>query len=150
MSLYKELEPYLDYLHSLRRLKNYLSFDMRFPQKWVMLKNLIESGQVVPFEISEENYKGFSFVSLMEEDKVQSTIDTISRIIRVNKEKEMKEKLFKQYVDKLKMTFESNDIEKLQNLYFEFEQNEIEISEENNYEQESESTELVGEPKKER
>jgi hypothetical protein len=45
----------------------------------------------------------------------------IARIIKLNKEKELKEKLFKQTVEQLKTTFEKTDLDKLQNLYFDFE-----------------------------
>jgi hypothetical protein len=45
----------------------------------------------------------------------------IARIIKLNKEKELKEKLFKQTVEQLKQTFEKTDLDKLQNLYFDFE-----------------------------
>ena len=44
-----------------------------------------------------------------------------SEKIKLNKEKELKEKLFKQTIEQLKQTFEKNDLDKLQNLYFDFE-----------------------------
>lgn len=145
MSLYLELEPYIEYIHSIRKLKNYLSFDMKFPQKWVITKNLVEDGQVLPFEVDDENVKGVSFVSVINEDSITKTLSRITKIIKSNKEKELKEKLFKQYVEKLKNTFESNDITKLQNLYFEFDGDSENYLEEHNNGQKSETTELVTE-----
>jgi hypothetical protein len=44
----------------------------------------------------------------------------IAKIIKLNKEKELKEKLFKQTIEQLKQTFEKTDLDKLQNLYFDF------------------------------
>jgi hypothetical protein len=45
----------------------------------------------------------------------------ISKVIKLNKEKELKERLFKETVERLKSTFEKTDLDKLQNLYFDFE-----------------------------
>jgi hypothetical protein len=54
----------------------------------------------------------------------------------LNKEKELKERLFKQTVEQLKQTFEKTDLDKLQNLYFDFDEGdtslEIEDDEEPN------------------
>lgn len=146
MSLFKELEPYVDYIHSVRKLKNYFSFDMKFSSKWVIPKNLVD-GDVVPFDLSDDNYKGVSFVSLIEEAKVELVFNKISKIIKLNKDREMKEKLFKDYVDKLKKTFETTDIDKLQNLYFDFEEETLIDYEEDK--PEPEVVELVGEREEE-
>jgi hypothetical protein len=42
-------------------------------------------------------------------------------LITLNKEKELKELLFKETIDTLKKTFEKNDLETLKRLYFDFE-----------------------------
>ena len=121
MSIYKELLPYVDYLHSIRRLENYLSFDMKFPVKWVMIKSVIEESQVVAFDVGAENWKGLSFVSKIDDGEINICLSKIQKIIKLNKEKEIKEKLFKETVDRLKSTFEKTDLDKLQKLYFDFE-----------------------------
>ena len=77
MSLFKEIEPYVDYVHSIRKLKNYLSFDMKFSAKWVIPKQLVD-GDVIPFDLSEPDFKGISFVSQIEEGKVESVLEKIS------------------------------------------------------------------------
>jgi len=147
MSLYKEIEPYVDYVHSIRKLKNYLSFDMKFSSKWVIPKQLVD-GDVIPFDISEDDCKGISFVSKIDETQVSSVLEKISKIIKINKDREMKEKLFKNYVEKLKKTFETTDIEKLQNLYFDFDQ-ETNLSDYVEVEPEPKVVELVGEREEE-
>ena len=121
MSIYKELLPYIDYIHSIRKLENYLSFDMKFPVKWVMIKSVMEESQIVPFDVGVENWKGLSFVSKIEDSEITICLSKIQKIIKVNKEKEIKEKLFKETVDRLKTTFEKTDLDKLQKLYFDFE-----------------------------
>lgn len=124
MSLYKELSPFIEYIHSIRKLKNYLSFDMAFPTKWSLPKNIVEDGQVVGFETENQNLKGVSFVTPINDSEVSKIMTKIAKIIKLNKEKELKEKLFKQTIEQLKQTFEKNDLDKLQNLYFDFEKEE--------------------------
>ena len=121
MSFYKEIIPFMDYVHSIRKIESYLSFDMKFPVKWSLPKNINEEGQLIPYDVGTENMKGWSFVSKMDEVEVNTTLTKVLKIIKFNKEKEIKEKLFKETVDRLKTTFEKTDLTKLQKLYFDFE-----------------------------
>jgi hypothetical protein len=98
---------------------------MKFPEKWSMPKNIIDDGQVVGFESDEPNKRGISFVTEVNEKQISKTLVLIGKIIKLNKERELKEQLFKQTVDQLKKTFEKNDLDKLQNLYFDFENEDI-------------------------
>ena len=120
MSLYKELAPFVEYIHSIRKLESYLSFDMKFPVKWSLPKSLVDEGQLVGFETDNQNLKGISFVTPISESEVSKSLTRIAKIIKLNKEKELKEKLFKQTVEQLKSTFEKTDLDKLKNLYFDF------------------------------
>ena len=122
MSFYRELSPFVEYLHSIRKLKNYLSFDMVFPTKWALPKSLVDEGQIVGFEAENQNLKGISFVSATDESEVSKTLVKIAKIIKLNKEKELKERLFKETVEQLKNTFEKTDLDKLKNLNFYFEE----------------------------
>ena len=122
MSFYKEIAPFVEYVHSIRKLKTYLSFDMTFPTKWSLPKSIVDEGQVVGFEAEDQNYKGISFVSPIDEREISITMTKIAKIIKLNKERELKEKLFKQTVEQLKTTFEKTDLDKLQNLYFDFDE----------------------------
>jgi outer membrane cobalamin receptor len=127
MSFYTEIQPFIEYFHSMRKLKDYFIFDMKFSSKWTISKSLFEDGNIVPFELDNTDYKGISFVSPINETEIEKTISKIGKIIKMNKEREFKERLFKEYVDKLKNTFESNSIDKLKNLHFEFEDNNIKL-----------------------
>ena len=156
MSFYKELLPFVEYLHSIRKLKTYLSFDMVFPTKWSLPKSIVEEGQIVGFEAENQNLKGISFVSPIDDSEVSKTMMKISKVIKLNKEKELKERLFKETVERLKSTFEKTDLDKLQNLYFDFDNGDdtpeldVELDDDENdsdyeqYEQEPVDTELVG------
>lgn len=156
MSFYKELLPFVEYLHSIRKLKTYLSFDMVFPTKWSLPKSIVEEGQIVGFEAENQNLKGISFVSPIDDSEVSKTMMKISKVIKLNKEKELKERLFKETVERLKSTFEKTDLDKLQNLYFDFEDGDdtpeldVELDDDDNdsdYEQDEQEpvdTELAG------
>jgi hypothetical protein len=142
MSFYTTILPYIEYTHSIRKLENYLSFDMKFPSKWSLPKSIMDEGQIVTFEVGVESLKGLSFVSKIEDNEIENVLSKIQKIIKLNKEREIKEKLFKETVDKLKMTFEKTNLDKLQKLYFDFE-NEYEDTILNDDEQEGNTTELV-------
>lgn len=126
MSFYKEIYPFVEYVHSIRKLKTYFSFDMKFPIKWSLPKSIVDENQVVAFESDDQNLKGVSFVSTIDEKEISSTLNKIAKVIKLNKEKELKERLFKQTIDQLKQTFEKTDLEKLQTLYFDFNDNDLE------------------------
>ena len=145
MSFYKELVPFVQYIHSIRKLETYLSFDMAFPTKWSLPKSIIDEGQVIAFNLENQNLKGVSFVSQINENDVSVILTKIGKIIKLNKERELKEQLFKQTIDQLKQTFEKNDLDKLQNLYFDFETDapNLELNEQNG--QESATIELADE-----
>jgi hypothetical protein len=156
MSFYKELSPFVEYLHSIRKLKNYLSFDMVFPSKWSLPKSLVDEGQIVGFEAENQNLKGISFVSPIDDSEVSKNLIKIAKIIKLNKEKVLKERLFKETVEQLKNTFEKTDLDKLKNLNFYFEEEDetpelnVDLDDTDNDldyeqdEQESIDTELVG------
>jgi hypothetical protein len=120
MSFYKEIVPFVEYIHSIRKLESYLSFDMKFPTKWSIPKSIVDEGQVIGFDVEDPNMKGITFVSPIGEREVSSIIVKLGKIIKLNKERELKERLFKQTVEQLKQTFEKTDLDKLQNLYFDF------------------------------
>ena len=156
MSFYTELSPFVEYLHSIRKLKNYLSFDMVFPTKWSLPKSLVDEGQIVGFEAENQNLKGISFVSPIDDSEVSKNLVKIAKIIKLNKEKELKERLFKETVEQLKNTFEKTDLDKLKNLNFYFEEEDdtpelnVDLDDTDNdldYEQDEQEpvdTELVG------
>lgn len=128
MSFYKEIASFGEYIHSIRRLKDYISFDLKFPAKWNLPKSLVEESQVVPFDSEDQNLKGISFVTEFNETSIDTILSKVLRIIKLNKEREIKEKLFKQTIDQLKETFEKNDLDKLKTLYFDFEVEETDLT----------------------
>jgi hypothetical protein len=117
MSLYKEIEKIVDYCSSIRKLKTYLSFDMVFPTTWTVLKSQVDETKTV-FNKSDDKGKNISFVSEINEQSISETISNIETVINYNKEKEEKERLFKEKVNELKNLFEKGGLEDLKNLKF--------------------------------
>lgn len=150
MSFYKELAPFAQYIHSIRKLENYLSFDMAFPVKWSVPKSIIDEGQIIGFNLEDQQLKGMTFVAQINENDISTILTKIAKIIKLNKERELKEQLFKQTIDKLKQTFEKTDLDKLQHLYFDFESDgpNLELDEQNG--QESTTIELDDEREEKR
>lgn len=111
---------------------------MTFPTKWSLPKSIIDEGQVVGFESENQNMKGVSFVSQIDEKQISTTMTKIAKIIKLNKERELKERLFKQTVEQLKQTFEKTDLDKLQNLYFDFDEEDSTLDIEDDIEDEGE------------
>ena len=130
MDFYKVFVDYVDYIHSIRKLEDFLSFDMKFPSKWGLPKSYLEEGKLVPFETGDENLKGFSFVCQISEKDINEVLVKIGRAIKLNKDREIKDKLFKETIEKLKQTFEKTDLDRLKKLYFDFETDVTELNEE--------------------
>lgn len=144
MNFYNELEPFIEYLHSIRKLKTYLSIDLKFPVKWVMPKSIIDEASTVAFDVGDTQFKGISFVCEINKESVNNILTKISKIIKVNKEKEIKEKLFKQVVEDLKTTFEKTDLNRLTKLYFDFdEETDLNLDEDEQTGSESEDVEVA-------
>lgn len=118
MSLYKEFSALLPYLQSVRKLQNYLTFDVSFPTTWKLPKKYVEEDKVMEQNSKIENYRLFSFVSEITEDGIEKVSQNIQNIIKYNLEREEKEALFNHKVDELKLIFEKQNLKNLKNLKF--------------------------------
>lgn len=125
---------------------------MKFPIKWSIPKSIVDEGQVVGFQVEDQNTKGITFICPIAENEMSLTLVKIGKVIKLNKERELKERLFKQTVEQLKQTFEKTDLDKLQNLYFDFDKGDLDTElntdldnelEDEQDGQESATTELV-------
>jgi cysteinyl-tRNA synthetase len=128
MSLFKEFSQLLPYLQSVRKLEKYLSFDVQFPKTWKILKKYVNEEKVLQQESKNTEERLFSFVSEINEEDVNLTIDNIKNIISYNLELEMKEKLFDDKVNELKNIFEKQNLNSLKNLQFQIPKNKIKLS----------------------
>ena len=148
MSIYKEFNDLYPYIQSVRKLKNYLSFDMSFPKSWKLPKKYIKEDSVLENESTDKNQRLISFVSQFEEKSINQIAENIKNIIKFNKELEAKEKLFNDKVSELKNLFEKQNLQSLNELKFEFSPKKYTLDgeeEETNSDQEGATTGMVEE-----
>ena len=55
MSLYQEFSALLPYLQSVRKLKNYFSFDVSFPNTWKLPKKYVEEDKIMEQQSQNQN-----------------------------------------------------------------------------------------------
>lgn len=145
MKIYTELKPFIEYISSIRKMENYLSLDFSFPKEWVIPKSYVDETKVVSFQTEDYNLKGISFITKANSE-IDATFLNIKNIINFNKERELKESLFKKKVEQLKKTFETTDLDKLKKLDFKFEEETtINSKEETLNGSERKNVEMVGE-----
>ena len=93
MSLNIQLTPILKYLHQIRRIEDYVVFDMYFPNNWKILKKFVIEDKFVNMGTVDEGLMGMSFVSETDEEKLTLTQNNIIGIINYNLEREQKDML---------------------------------------------------------
>jgi hypothetical protein len=128
--MYNELKDIFEYLVSVRKLKNYLTIDIEFPNHWKIPKKYVQEDKIIENQKVNENKRFFSFVSEFNEDVLNKTVENIKNIIAYNKEIEMKESLLKQKIDELKKIFEKENLESLQLLKFDIFEEKLDDGEE--------------------
>jgi len=134
MSFFTEFNTLSPYLQSVRKLKTYLSFDIHFPNTWKIPKKFVDEETLLENESTETGKRFFSFVSTFNEEEVEKIINNLRNIIKYNKEREEKDKLFQTKVNELKSIFEKQNLDNLQALKFEISEDqkiELEDDEEN-------------------
>lgn len=129
MSLFQEFKFLFPYMVSIRKLKSYLSFDINFPKSWKLPKKYIDENSVVENNSEDPDLRFLSFVSQFEEESIKNILDSIKNVVKFNKEREEKEKLFQDKVNELKSLFEGQSLDSLRNLVFEIDKlNNIELN----------------------
>jgi hypothetical protein len=114
----------ITYIKSVRYLKEYVSFDLYLNTSWVIPKKFVENIEVIKQEKSDRvNFNLYSFVVLNDKQNVNLVEKAIDNIFKYNKEREEKERLFKQKMDELKSVFENKNVDELKRLYFEINEN---------------------------
>ena len=117
MSIYKELTPIIDYLTQIRKLENYLVFDVAFPMTWKMLKKHIIEDKFVNNGTAND-LLNLSFVSEYDEKNINIIQDNILNIINYNLEREEKERLLEIKINELKTIFDKESLDNLKNFKF--------------------------------
>jgi len=130
MTFYQELSVIYPYIQSVRKLKNYLSIDVNFPTTWKLPKKYVPENSVVENEATIKDHRCFSFVSVFEEKFVDEMLINLNGVIKYNKEREEKERLFESKVSELKQIFDKQNLENLKNLSFELTEKKLSLDDE--------------------
>lgn len=119
MGLFKELSSVLPYIQSIRKLESYMTFDLNIPKNWKLPKKYVVEDKILELESTIQNFRLISFISEMNEESVEITINNVKNIIKYNLELEEKDKLFQQKVEELKTIFLKQNLKNLKGLQFE-------------------------------
>lgn len=150
MSLYKEFSTLFPYLQSVRKIQNYISFDISFPTTWKLPKKYVDEKKIMEQESQIKNERLFSYVSQINEEDIEIVYDNLKNIIKYNLEREEKDRLFETKVDELKKLFEKQNLDKLKGLYFDISEPVSKSLKLEDDEEQVTTTGLVGEGKDER
>lgn len=118
MSLYTTIEPILDFLISIRKMENFLIFDIKIPKKWRLLKKFVKEEKFLDNGLIEDDYRSVSFVCEISENEIEETQKNIIGIINFNLELEEKESLLENKISELKNLFEKENLNNLKKLEF--------------------------------
>lgn len=143
MSLYQEFSTLFPYLQSVRKIKNYLTFDVSFPTNWKLPKRFVDESKVLEQQSQIPNERLFSFVSEIDEKNIEQLSRNIQNIIKHNLDREEKEKLFQDKVEELKGLFEKTNLNNLKQLKFDIKTAKIQL--EDDEEEVRTTTGVVGE-----
>ena len=121
MAIFEELKPILDYLSELKKVENYLIFNMSFPNTWKVPKKFIIDDKFVNQGVNEDNKIVLWFISEFDESQVNTTKSNILGIINYNLEREEKDLLLQNKIEELKNIFNKESLDSLKNLKFDIE-----------------------------
>ena len=121
MSIYSEINQFIQYFTQLRKLENYLVFDVSFPQTWKIQKKYVIEDKFVNNGVHEGQLH-LSFVCEYDEENINLIQSNILNIIQFNIEREEKERLLNDKISELKTLFEKETLESLKVLKFDIEE----------------------------
>jgi hypothetical protein len=145
MNINIQLGPIIKYLHQIRKIEDYLIFDMYFPSTWKILKKFVIEDKFVNLGTIDDGLIGMSFVSESNEDNLNLTQNNIIGIINFNLEREQKEMLLETKINELKGIFEKQSLDSLKSLKFDIKSNDINFKQNGR----TKNVDLVGEVKEE-
>jgi hypothetical protein len=143
MNYFNFIKNSIKYLKSVRVIKDYISFDMIFPNTWTILKEHTKDIEIIKNNSQEDDKVVISFVTPFNENSINNVETSVNSIIKFNVEKEEKERLFKSKVQELRSIFEKQKLDNLKSLKFDI--NEFTLMSVENDEDDSGNTERDGE-----
>jgi len=121
MTMYDIVKSLRPHFFSLREIEDNVSLDIKIPAVWEF-EGLVEPNEKIPFAIKVQDKKTerslISLISPATPDGYEYVFNYAKAVISVNKEKEEKEKLFKETIDNLKTLFLNTPLDKLKDISF--------------------------------
>ena len=106
---------------SVREIGDNVSLDIKIPAIWEY-EGLVEPNEKIPFAVKVQDKKTdnslISLISPATSEGYGFVFEYAKAVISVNKEKEEKEKLFKETIDNLKTLFLNTPLDKLKDISF--------------------------------
>lgn len=119
MNLYDNLSKFEDYLISIRKAEKFFFIDLNLPKTWVIPQKYMTDNFVLTFPIKNKEHNiGITFIIENGQDAFTSGLDKIFKVIVDNKEIEQKSSLLNKSIDKLKLIFNKNKLDDLNQLEF--------------------------------
>ena len=118
MNLYEQLNEIFPHLISIRKLETYVSIDVELPTTWKLPKKYVDEKMVVEQKSAKTEFRCFSFATSFDEETLDKLLNNLKNIIKYNKEREEKEKLFEEKVKELKSFFDKSNLTDLKSLEF--------------------------------
>jgi hypothetical protein len=118
MNLYEQLNEIFPHLISIRKLETYVSIDVELPTTWKLPKKYVDEKMVVEQKSTKTEFRCFSFATSFDEETLDKLLNNLKNIIKYNKEREEKERLFEEKVKELKSFFDKSNLTDLKSLEF--------------------------------
>jgi hypothetical protein len=118
MNLYEQLNEIFPHLISIRKLETYVSIDVELPTTWKLPKKYVDEKMVVEQKSAKTEFRCFSFATSFDEETLDKLLNNLKNIIKYNKEREEKERLFEEKVKELKSFFDKSNLTDLKSLEF--------------------------------
>ncbi len=118
MTFYTQIEPIFTYLLQIRKIENYLMFDMVFPVTWKVPKRFIIEDKFLNKGQHEDNQILLSFISDFQQQELDLIVKNVIGIINYNLEREEKERLLQAKINELKSIFDKQSLDNLKELKF--------------------------------
>lgn len=119
--MYENIIQLRPYFYSLREINNNVSLDIKIPVGWDYLEIIKEFYPNLEVKVQDKNEKVIllSIISVINSKDGYDTIFTCAyNVIKYNKEREEKEKLFEEKIKELHEIFKRESLEKLKNINF--------------------------------
>jgi len=117
--MHEVIQKIRPHFFSLREIKNTFSLDIKIPTNWdhSFIKTKYEN---VDIKLQDKDTEKtlLSLISSLDEDGFNTIFSCAIEIIKFNKEREEKEKLFQEKVNELKQLFFTTPLEELKQLNF--------------------------------